>query len=298
MTSVAVIAHAGKTLGGGLSELRRQLKIHGVADPEWFEVDKAKQAPDRVRRALEHDPQLLIAWGGDGMVRRCASLLAGTSVDLGIVPAGSANLFATNLGIPVDLERAVAIAVGDNRRACDLGTFGDERFTCFAGVGFDALLIRDADRLKNRIGKLGYLWGGAKNLRAPSFGAEVAIDGAPWFEGQVATILIGNVGSLFGGLTAFVDAEPDDGRLDVGVVTAEGVVQWARTLSSALRGAPERSPFVRMTQARMIEVRADRKVRYELDGGDRGKVKRFEIGIEPLALNVRVPRQPDQEVAT
>jgi diacylglycerol kinase (ATP) len=288
---VAVIAHAGKSLGGGLPELRRRLKAHGIADPVWFEVDKAKQAPDRVRRALEHDPQLLIAWGGDGMVRRCASLLAGAPVDLAIVPAGSANLFATNLGIPADLEQAVAVALDGARRACDVGTFGDERFTCFAGVGFDALMIRDADRLKTRIGKLGYVWGGARNLGAPSFGAEITIDGVPWFEGQVATILVGNVGSLFGGLTAFRDAEPDDGRLDVGIVTAEGAIQWARTLGRALSGAPERSPFVRVTQARTVEARIDRKVRYELDGGDRGKVKRFKAGIEPRALNVRVPTE-------
>ena len=87
--------------------------------------------------------------------------------------------------------------------------------------------------LKTRIGKLGYLWGGAQEPRAPSFGAEITIDGVPWFDGQVATILVGNVGSLFGGLTAFRDAEPDDGRLDVGIVTAEGAIQWARTLGRA-----------------------------------------------------------------
>lgn len=291
MTRVAVVAHAGKSLDGGLPALRRLLAARGVDDPLWFEVDKAKHAPDQVRRALERGPELVIAWGGDGMVRRCASVLAGSEVDLGIVPAGSANLFAANLGIPTDVERAVEIALGENRRACDVGTFDDERFMAFAGVGFDALMIRDAEHLKQRVGKLAYVLGGARNLRAEPFEAQITIDGAPWYEGDAATVLVGNVGELFGGLTAFGDARLDDGRLDVGVVTASGAVTWGRVLARAVRGVPEESPFVRVTQARKVKVRLDRKVRYELDGGDRGKVDRLRVGIEPGALRVRVPAE-------
>ena len=127
------------------------------------------------------------------------------------------------------------------------------------------------------------------------FGAAITVDDAPWYEGPVTTVLVGNVSSLFGGLTAFGDARPDDGRLHVGIVTADGVVQWARLLTHAARGAPERSPFVRVTQARQLEVRLDGKVRYELDGGDRGELDRFRVGIEPRALRVRVPRNPTPE---
>ena len=97
---VAVVAHMEKRLGGGLPELRRVLASYGIEDPLWYEVPKAKRAPDRARRALEEGADLVFAWGGDGTVRRCMGVLAGTGASLAVLPAGTANLFATNLGIP------------------------------------------------------------------------------------------------------------------------------------------------------------------------------------------------------
>ena len=96
---VAVIAHAGKTFAGGLPELRRVLDAEGVHEPIWHEVPKSKKAPAAVERALEEGADLILAWGGDGMVRQCINAIGNAKVDLGIVPAGTSNLFATNLGI-------------------------------------------------------------------------------------------------------------------------------------------------------------------------------------------------------
>jgi diacylglycerol kinase (ATP) len=101
---VAVIAHARKTLGGGLPELRRALDAAGVGDPLWREVAKSRKAPAQVRRALDEGAELFIVWGGDGMVQRCVDVLAGSAVSLAIIPAGTANLFATSLEIPKDIE--------------------------------------------------------------------------------------------------------------------------------------------------------------------------------------------------
>ena len=101
---VAVIAHSGKTLGGGLPELRRVLAAEGVDEPFWCEVPKSRKAPAQVRRAIDEGAELVFAWGGDGMVQRCVDVLAGSKRELAILPAGTANLFATNLGIPKDIE--------------------------------------------------------------------------------------------------------------------------------------------------------------------------------------------------
>ena len=75
MTSVAVIAHAGKSFGGGLGELRRVLAEEGVRDPMRFEVPKSRKAPKRVRAAVEGGADLVIVRGGDGMVQRCIDAL-------------------------------------------------------------------------------------------------------------------------------------------------------------------------------------------------------------------------------
>ena len=87
MTKVAVIAHAGKTVGGGLEELRQTLARAGVTDPIWSEVPKSRFAPKRVRAALKDGAELIFVWGGDGMVQRCVDVLAGKGVPLAIVPA-------------------------------------------------------------------------------------------------------------------------------------------------------------------------------------------------------------------
>src|SRR5690554_1856777 len=110
MTRVAVIAHAEKRLGGGLPELRSALRRRGI-DPLWYEVPKSKKATKCVRRALTAGADLLVVWGGDGMVQRCADAAAGSGASLGILPAGTANLLASNLGIPKDVEAALDIAL-------------------------------------------------------------------------------------------------------------------------------------------------------------------------------------------
>ena len=164
-----------------------------------------------------------------------------------------------------------------------------------AGAGFDAAMIRDADDLKARVGRAAYLWSGSRNLRAAGFGAEIAVDGTDWFEGRATCVLLGNLGDIFGGVDVFPDARPDDGMLELGIVTAEGLLQWARTLARTAVGDPNRSPFVRSTKAKTVKVRLDRKVRYELDGGDRSKVKSFDVKVEAGALSVCVPRRDQEE---
>jgi diacylglycerol kinase (ATP) len=286
---VAVIAHAGKSFGGGLPQLRRALEAEGIEDPFWVEVPKSKKAPAQVQRALDEGAELVFAWGGDGMVQRCVDVLAGSSVGLAIVPAGTANLFASNLGIPQDIEEAVAIGLRGNRREIDVGRFNGERFAVMAGAGFDAAMIRDAGGLKDRFGRAAYVWTGAKNLRLKPFGARIDVDGAEWFNGKATCILLGNVGKLFGGLEAFEDARADDGKLEVGVVTADGVLDWSRMITRAVAGSVTQSPFAQTTKARDVKVKLSRKVVYELDGGDRTKVKSFKVKVEPGAISVCVP---------
>jgi YegS/Rv2252/BmrU family lipid kinase len=290
MTEVAVVAHSRKTMGGGLVELRRVLATEGIEEPQWFEVTKSRQAPKRVKRALANGATLVFAWGGDGLVQRCADVLAGTSTTLAILPAGTANLLATNLGIPPDVGAAVRIGLHGRRRKLDLGTVNGEHFAVMAGAGFDAHMIGDArGSLKDSLGRVTYVWTGSKNLRNKPFRASIRVDGAQWYRGKATCILVGNVGKLFGGIEVFEDARPDDGVLELGVVTAAGLVEWARTLARTVAGTPSKSPFVQTTTARSVQVKLSRKVLYELDGGDRAKTKSLRVEVEPRAVDVCVP---------
>jgi diacylglycerol kinase (ATP) len=290
VATVAVIAHAGKTVGGGLPELRRVLHAEGVRTPIWHEVPKSGKAPKQVRRAIDEGADLLLVWGGDGMVRRCIDAVADAEVDIAVLPAGTSNLFASHFGVPRDVREAVHVALHGDRRRVDVGRFDGERFATMAGAGFDAAMIRGADHLKERLGRAAYVLSGARSLRAEAFGARIKVDGALWYDGPATCVLVGNLGDLFAGVEVFPDASVDDGLLDVAVMTAEGSLQVARAVARAAVGDPQKSPFVRMTQARKLTARLDREVLYELDGGDRKKVRRFTIEVEPRAVTVRVPR--------
>jgi len=133
------------------------------------------------------------------------------------------------------------------------------------------------------------MWTGSENLRSKPFRAEIKVDGVGWYKGKASCILLGNVGDLFGGVEVFEDARPDDGKLEVGVVTAEGALEWGRMIARAVVGTATNSPFAQATKARSVKVKLSRKVLYELDGGDRAKVKAFKVKVEAGAITVCVP---------
>jgi diacylglycerol kinase (ATP) len=290
MATIAVVAHSGKSFGGGLGELRTVLARAGFADPLWYEVNKSRKAPKYARRALARGAEVIFVWGGDGTVQRCIDALAGTEAVLAILPAGTANLLATNLEIPADLPEAVQIGLLGDRRPLDTGSVNGEHFAVMAGAGFDARLIKEADRgLKDRFGRAAYLYAGSRNLSARRVKAVIEADGKRFFKGRMSCVLVGNVGKLLGGVEAFSGAEPDDGLLELGVVTAKNPVEWARALGRVALGNAEKSPFVEVTRGRKFRVRFNRRLACELDGGTRPAVDKMRIKVHPSSIKICVP---------
>jgi diacylglycerol kinase (ATP) len=287
---VAVVAHRKKSLGGGLSELRETLARYGVSDPLWFEVPKSKKAPKAVKQALKQGAELIFVWGGDGTVQRSLDVLAGTGVPMAVLPAGTGNLFASNLEIPIDLEQAVQVGLNGATTSIDVGTINGERFGVMAGVGADALMIEQADgTLKDRLGRGAYVLTGVRTVTDASVKVRVDVDGAKFYSGKAGSVIVGNVGRVLGGIDAFDDASPQDGVLDVAVVTATTATQWARVLSRAVTGKTAKAKYIEMTQARKIDVSLKSPRLYQVDGGDRSKVKKLKIRVQPRALTVCVP---------
>lgn len=290
MADVAVVAHSRKSLGGGLPELRRILALEGVTNPLWYEVKKSRRAPKYARKAAAKGVDLLFVWGGDGSVQRCIDAVAGTDTAVAILPAGTANLLASNLNVPHDIEAAVRIGLHGDRRRLDTGSVNGERFTVMAGAGFDARMIADADRgAKDRLGAAAYLVTGLKSLRGRRVRATIDVDGKRFFTGKVSCVLAANVGKILGGVEAFPRARPDDGRLDLGVVTAKSPADWARTFGRVALGHPERSPFAKVTRGKKIRIRFEEKVRFELDGGARPASRKLRIKAHPGSVTVCVP---------
>jgi diacylglycerol kinase (ATP) len=290
---VAVIAHQGKSFGGDLPELRRILERRGVHDLLWREVPKSRKAPKQVREALEWGAELIFLWGGDGLAQRSIDALDGADVPVALLPAGTANLLASSLGIPTSVEQAVDVGLHGERRRIDIGRINGETFAVMAGAGLDAQMIADADgTLKDRLGRFSYIWTGLRNLRAEPFTATVSVEGERWYRGEANCVLVGNVGKLFAGLELFDDSHDDDGLLEVGVLAASGAVATMRTMARVAVKTVDDAPHARTTKATRVKVRFDRKVLYEVDGGDREKVRSLKIRVIPRGLVVCVPPGP------
>jgi diacylglycerol kinase (ATP) len=300
LPEVAVVAHSRKSFGGGLPELRKVLDAEGVTAPLWHEVKKSRRAPEHARRAAARGVDVLFVWGGDGTVQRCIDAVAGTDTAVAILPAGTANLLAMNLQVPDDITEAVQIGLHGDRRRMDTGSVNGEHFTVMAGAGFDARMISEADRgLKDRLGRAAYLYTGMRNLGARRMKATVEVDGKRFFKGRVSCVLTANVGTIMGGIEAFPGARPDDGLLELGVVTAKNPVEWARVFGRLTLGRAENSPFAEVTRGAKIKIRFDRKVPYELDGGARPARRQMRIKARPRSITLCVPaRAPADPAAT
>ena len=133
------------------------------------------------------------------------------------------------------------------------------------------------------------MWTGLRATRRPAERTRIDVDERQWFDGEASCVLVANVGTISGGITAFDEARPDDGRLDVGVVTANGTIQWARVLGRMAAGRADRSPLVATTTGCRIDIHFDTKTVYELDGGDRAPAKKLKVRVEPAAIHVCVP---------
>lgn len=295
---IGVLINEGKVLAGdGLEELRAALADAGSPDPAWREVSKSKKAPPAVLELVEEcGVDRLLVWGGDGTVRRCIDTLLRNDhedVDIAVLPSGTANLLARNLGLPIDLRGAVDVALHGSPEPIDIGVVNDDQhFAVMAGTGFDALLIKEADDsgLKDRFGRLGYVWSGIRHRHVTPADASIVVDGQPWYTGPATTILTGNVGTLIGGIPAFPDASPDDGRLEIGVVEVRTATQWTRLIGSAITRRIEASPFARVTTAEHIEIELDRTMPWQVDGGDRDRIDHLDIRCLPGAIRICRPR--------
>lgn len=287
----------------------RSAILEGSPDAEIHVFDTTEDDPGQAmaQQAIDAGCTLVFAAGGDGTVRAVAGVLAGTDVALGILPHGTGNLLARNLGVPLTgTSDAVAHALSAEARRIDVGTIevtdgdaeGEHVFVVMAGLGLDARMLEETDDdLKAKAGWLAYV----KALGAAAAGTELvpvelSVDDEPRDRARVHTLMIGNCGTIQGGITLLPDAVPDDGQLDLLLISADGVADWFETVRTVvwdnglrrlLGGETTSTDVVRHASARSIDVELGRPQSFQIDGEERGQVRSFRAGIRPGALLVR-----------
>ena len=287
MSTVAVIANTKKISGNDVRELRRSLAGAGVDDVEWTKIDRGSDAKRAAAKAVKRGAHTVVVCGGDGSVRAAAEALVGSTTSLAVVPTGTANLFATGLQLPTDIEDiAKAVAIGD-RRTVDTGTCNGQTFNVMAGSGFDVGMLAQAEDDKERLGTIAYVRSGIDEVRHRKlFDAKVTIDGTTFHDGPASCVLVGKLGSLKGGFKTFPEATPTDGLLHVAVVTAKGAREWVSLMVSAALRRQKSSGQVDVGEGAAISVTFAKKRRFELDGGVKGKAKKLDFEVNPHSLIV------------
>ncbi|GIF78083.1 diacylglycerol/lipid kinase family protein [Asanoa siamensis] len=276
------------------SVLGKALEKAGWPAPEWYETTVEDPGRGQSSAAVEAGAEVVFACGGDGTIMACASGLVGTEAALAVLPSGTGNLLAANLGLSGDLAAGIAVAVEGGRRRLDLGLVKgrDEKryFTVMAGMGFDAqMLDSTSETTKARIGWLAYLFGGLKHLRDRPMRLSVRIDDRPPMRRRARSVLIANVGRLQGGVRLFKEAEPDDGWLDIAILTPRTVGHWAALSWGVLRRRG-RVPRMETYRGHTIQVTSNRPQPRQTDGDviPAGRVLRVEV--QPSAIWLCVPR--------
>jgi diacylglycerol kinase family enzyme len=274
----------------------------GWADPLWIETTEADPGPGQARQALAAGVDTVIVFGGDGTVRAVAAEIAGTGMPLGILAAGTGNLLARNLLLPVaDLDASLDVALTGSTRQVDVvraeidvsGEDHDvrrETFLVMAGLGFDAEVMATVEpELKERVGWWAYVVAGVARMTGTPTRAVLLLDDGEPLTVRMRSVLVGNCGMLTGGLAMMPDATLDDGVLDVAVVAPRGVVGWGAVVAGAVTRARRNHPVVRHLQCRSIEIRCEKPLHVQLDGDAAESARVLRARVDPGALLVRVP---------
>ncbi len=268
----------------------------GWDEPLWFETTVDDAGALMARAAVAAGADMVVAAGGDGTVRVVCGEMAGTGIPVGVIPAGTGNLLARNLTVPLIHDLAIDTVLHGQDRAIDIvriegDALAPTHFVVMAGLGLDAAIMGGApDALKARIGWPAYVVAGAKNLRYPPVRVDISVDGAPPVRRRARTVVIGNVGSLQAGIPLLPDALIDDGVLDVVVIAPQRLFGWVGLAIRVL--ARHRRTDARLDRftGQSIVIKAATSTPRQLDGDIVGPGTEIRAEIEPGRLLIRVPR--------
>lgn len=247
------------------------------------------EAEAMARRGAEEGFGKIVAAGGDGTINEVVNGLAGTGTTLGLLPIGTMNVFATELGLPVhDLKLCWDIVKGDSTRAVDLPKANQKFFVQLAGVGLDAQVVKETSaQLKRSFGPLSYLISAVQIAARKPPKLFIQSDDTSIDEGSF--VLVGN-GRLYGGpFPFFKRAALDDGLLDVVVFKRLGYLEIIRYLQDVVFSSNIRVSEIEYFQTARLRVESDQTVPVELDGELVGNCP-VEFSIQASSLRVLVPR--------
>ncbi|MCO1658687.1 diacylglycerol/lipid kinase family protein [Pseudonocardia humida] len=299
----AVVANPTKVAPGTRAEVTLVCVDLGWREPLWLETTVDDPGTGQTEEALRQGVDVVLACGGDGTVRTVAEVLAGTGTPMGLLPAGTGNLLARTIGTPLNsIASATRVALSGNDRKIDVGRIrvddepDDRVFLVMAGMGFDAAIMQNTpEALKGRVGPLAYVISGLRAIRGRRTRVRLRFDDGPLLDRQTRTVVVGNSGTLLGGLVLMPEAHIDDGRLDIVNLAPKGIPGWIAVAGRVITRTRRGHARVEHWQAREIEIEAESPQPSQLDGDPIGDVSRLSIRVESSSLVMRVPIPPPSD---
>lgn len=277
--------------------LRRRVETALTARSVRFEYAYTREpghGRELVSEALAAGYARVLVAGGDGTVLEAVESLVDSPASIALLPVGTGNQLAANMGLPRGIEKSIDVAVGGVERRVDVGMVEDRPFACIAGAGFDAEVVRPDSDLKRRIGYLAYVQAAAGAAFAPKPASiAVTVDGVR----EVCTgigVEVANMPALTAPLLVrpidlVPDGKPDDGLLDVCVLAVEKTIDLVSALTSIMVGRTEKDPRLRYFRGREVIVEADPPLPVQIDGERLEMTTPFRATVRPGALGILVP---------
>jgi YegS/Rv2252/BmrU family lipid kinase len=293
---IAVIINGGAGAGhdaAAASDLRAKFRAHGCE----AEVTLAKSGDDMIaaaRKAIADGVSVVVAGGGDGTINAVASVMAGSGVDFGVLPLGTLNHFAKDIGIPLELDEAVRNVAEGRRVEVDVGEVNDRVFLNNSSLGLYPDIVRDREKQQHRLGRGKWpaaAWAAVAALRRfPFLDVGVAVDGKQHAR-RTPFVFIGNNEYIMQGLAIGARERLDAGVLSLYVAQRPGRLGLLRFAWRALWGrlAQERDFDVMLSDKFDIKTR-HRRLRVALDGEVTVMATPLRYRIRPAALAVIVPQ--------
>ena len=303
-----------------LSAVRGLSKKYGWASPKFYQTSIEDPGQGRTRQAIAAGAAAVLVAGGDGTVRAVSEAMAGTEVPLTIVPSGTGNLFARNLGLPLAHPETMIEAtfigmthpvdIGWARLTRENGEESEHAFVVLAGMGLDAKMIAHTNaQLKKQVGWIAYIDGAARSLPGSRpFRTVFQIDDDKLRTTKVHSMLFANCGALPAGITLVPDASLTDGLLDVVVIRPTGPLGWLALWrrvwwdNSVLRRSRTgrwvlkrrgRDATIRYLSGRTSDAAMDHPTSIELDGDEFGEAVRMSCRLDQGGLTIVLPKGHD-----
>jgi len=277
------------------------LQRNGWSNTLWLETAADDPGRAMTQQAVAEDVDLVIGAGGDGTIRYVADGLAHTGIPMGLVPAGTGNLLARNLGPPLEEVEAIEVALSGQGRLIDLVriTVDDrapEHFAVMAGIGVDAMIMDETNEdLKDQVGSAAYFVAAAKALGRLPIRLKVQLDNNRPVQRHAMLCVIGNVGTLRGNLTLIPGASPDDGLLDLYIASPRRFRHWVKVVLRLITRRAKKDDQVDQHMGKRVRITIDGKDNYQLDGDVVGESTTLDAEIQPGALAICVPARAASE---